>query len=185
MNEKNSIEARQRAIKAIKGIANYGKAKKEVKGKDIRSAKKAVDTISSTVFIQIPTQLLHLQSNGAYWLQSSDRSRTLAEVGSWSLSEIRSEGAKTPVLLLQYSSRGNGSGSLYQDAKGNRPRSHGSAPKRQTSKRKSSSILFREGQALRREVKELRDLIFRVDPPKVWKKNLVSKKEIKKIYKTT
>ncbi len=116
------------------------KAKEGVKGKGKRSAKKAMGVMQEPNQAEIRKHLLYLLQDGAIWGQLADGTY-VAKGECGCVLKIRSQDFETTMLSLQHKSWGTWSCLLRPHAKGNRPRSNGSTPKRQTSKRKGATTL--------------------------------------------
>ena len=74
--------------------------------------------------------VLHLFKDGSFWFQLPHRA-SLGKGGTWSISEVRSEGSETTVLHMQYTQRRNGSRLLQKNVKRKRSGIHGQTRKRQ------------------------------------------------------
>lgn len=106
-------------------------SKQKRKTEDKCNTEKTLGFMQKDYSKEIPQYVFHLFADGFISFKSSNGS-SMAEGGSWGIPEVRFEGATPTMFSVQYSLGRERSCLLPTIADGNRPRSNGTARKRQT-----------------------------------------------------
>ena len=124
------------------------KTKETRKAKDKRNPTSVMGLMQKNSKKKVSERVLYLFSDGSWWCELPDWTRSLAEGFTWSVSQVRPKNLKTTVCQMQLVAKWNGGRSLHKNAKGNRSKKDVGTPKRQTSNRKSSRLVSKTNRGL-------------------------------------